>query len=341
MANNSGVTLTIGEKYTQIGECSLKNSSIEIKSLGYAETVQNYFNSGSEQMAESEARVISQLHSSLKLKSKLVHVVIPDVFTYFQILDVPHLNEKELQSAIKYQADQFIPMPIDEMSLDLEILSEDPKSKKNTLLIVASPKKLVAHIEKTIEYAGLIPDTLENEFSSVRRLTMETIPFAKDHESYMVINLGYSGSTIYLFDKKNSVTITRTLKFGMELMIRDLKVNLNLEDAKVLDLLKQIGVTENGSVDIYKYLLPILKQLVDEVNKVIVLVKDRYNMQPSIIYLFNYNAYINQLDTKIKELIGIDTQPLKLDTFIQENAISKSFSTVLPAFIPLIAGSLR
>ncbi len=341
MATNSGVTIVIGEKYTQIGECVLKNNSIEIKSLGYAETVQNYFNSNSEQMAESQAHIISQLHTSLKLKSKIVKVVIPDVFTYFQILEVPHLNEKELQSAIKYQADQFIPMPIDEMSLDLEILREDIKTKKNTLLIVASPKKLVAQIEKTIEYAGLIPDSLENEFSAVRRLATETIPFAKDFECYMMINLGYSGSTIYLFDKKNSLTITRTLKFGMELMMRDLKVNLNLEEAKVLELLKQIGVTQSGSVDIYKYLYPILKQLVDEVNKVIVLMKDRYNIQPSAIYLFNYNAYINQLESKIKELIGTETQSLMLESFIIKNAISQSFSSVLPAFIPLIAGSFR
>ena len=84
---------------------------------------------------------------------------------------MPKLKEKELIAAIRYQADEFIPMAIDETNLDLEVLKEDDKTNKMLIFIVASPKKLVEKIQKTVEMADFVPTTLENELSAVARLT--------------------------------------------------------------------------------------------------------------------------------------------------------------------------
>ena len=113
---------------------------------------------------EDEVTQIRKLIGSLKI-SKNVSLIIPDALTYSQILTMPFLNEKELISAIKYQADQFIPMPIEE-TIDIEVIEEitgENKKEKSLLLIVAAPKKVIEKVQTTAELAGLNPESVENE----------------------------------------------------------------------------------------------------------------------------------------------------------------------------------
>src|SRR3990167_8715027 len=120
--------LDIGEKFTKIADAAKKGNAIEIYHLGKIETDQYFFSTEAEKSLENQARAITTLYQSLKLTKKNVNIVIPGSFTYSQILTMPALNEKELISAIKYQADQFIPMPVEETNIDLEIIAELPRS---------------------------------------------------------------------------------------------------------------------------------------------------------------------------------------------------------------------
>jgi len=132
--------LDIGENLIKVVDAKSAPNRLEVQSMGFAEGELNFFSSDVEKTNESQTSKIEKLISSLKISKKNVAIVIPDSVTYSQILEMPKLNEKELISAIKYQADQFIPMPIDETNIDLEILSENEKESKLLVLMVAAPK---------------------------------------------------------------------------------------------------------------------------------------------------------------------------------------------------------
>src|SRR3989338_1652765 len=119
-------------------------------------------------LAENVLRIAKAKNEGgkIRVEKKRLNIVIPDGFTYSQIIKMPRLKEKELLSAIRYQADQFIPMPIDETSLDLEILYEDKVSNNSLVLIIAAPQKLIDRVQNLSEQEGLYPEAIENELSA-------------------------------------------------------------------------------------------------------------------------------------------------------------------------------
>lgn len=339
MSDNS-VCIDIGEKFIRVVDARFRNGLFEVAVFGQTDATPYYYIGGSEKNIENQADIITKLFASLKLKKRNVNVIIPDSFSYSQILEVPRLNDKELQSAIRYQADQFIPMPLDEISLDLEIVKEDIKNKKNTILLVASAKKVVSQVERTLEYAGLNPISLENEFSAIRRYYTELGKFPAP-ATILIINIGDTTSSIYLFDQKTSLLVSRTIKIGLDIFIKDVKLNLNVDEKKALEVLQRIGFEKNSSVNILPYIQTIFNELISEVNKFTALAKDKYSIAISQIILFNHNSLIMSLDKEIQAALNIPTQSLSLTNFLTKNTVASSFEAVSSLYASALFGNIR
>ena len=139
--SETSFALEINEKYTRMCDLKLSNKKIELLSMGSFDTALNFFEMDNQVIIDKQVDVIKRLYANLRIHKKSVNVIMPDNMTYSQIVDMPKLKEKELIAAIKYQADEFIPMPIEETYLDIEILREDKKTKKeleNLMLMGAS-----------------------------------------------------------------------------------------------------------------------------------------------------------------------------------------------------------
>lgn len=338
--SDTAFTLEINEKYTRLVDAKYANKTIELTAAGIEQTFPHFFTADDEKVTEKQAEIITKLCTNLKIKKKEVQVVIPDGFTYSQIVEMPRLKEKELLAAIRYQADEFIPMPIDETSIDLEILREDPKARKVLILIVASPKKIVNRLEKTMEAAGFMADSLENELSAAGRILSEVIKPAGAVS--LVVNFGYSHSSIYLVDGSSTlILLARTVNVGLELVLKDLVVNLNWEEQKVVEALKTIGLNPGGSVNIEGLVSPILKELFHEMEKIMILARDRFAMKVDHIYLYNFESHIAGLPKKTESYFSLPSQTLPVQQFIKQSPIAQSFSKDLSSFVSVLSGSIR
>lgn len=338
--NNNDFALEINERYTRICQLKQNGKKLELVVLGSEPTTPLYFTSDNEKLLEKQAEVISKLYTSLKLKDRSVHVIIPDGFTYSQIVEMPKLKEKELLSAIHYQADEFIPMPIEETSLDLEILREDPKTKKVLILIVASPRKIVNQVEKTLEMAGLIPDSLENELSGTGRLFTEYLKFKGS--ATLVLNFGFNNSSVYLIDGQTSlVTLARTIKIGLDLFVRDIMINLNWEEKKAYEVLKTIGLNKDASYNIETIVTPLLRELLQEIEKVIILGRDRYNLRAEQIQVFNMDGHIAQFPQKLQAYFSIPTQSMTMSEILVQNPLAQSNAKEMSSYVSVVAANLR
>lgn len=338
--NEAAFSLDLNEKYTRMCDLSISKDKIELLSLGYEETIPGFFSGSSESMIVQQAELIQQLHENLQIKKKKAQIIIPDNLTYSQILPMPKLSEKELIKAIRYQADEFIPLPIDDVYLDIEILTENEQEKKMLILIVASPKKVVDRIYRTIELAKLVPESLENELSATGRFVSDVLHI--DDAPVLIVNFGFSSTSIYVVDPTSSlIVLSRSFKIGLDLLIRDLKVNLNWDDAKAAEALKTIGLSPNGSVDINAVVSPIIKELTQEIEKTIFQVRDKMNLQIKQIYTFNHDRLVANFPQTIQANFNIATQPLPFGQLILPNPISQSFGNEMSSFLSVIAGFLR
>lgn len=335
--------IDIGEKFTRIADASAKAKKIELSSLAEQSTVANFFSDETEKTMELEAEIISKMVKDLKIGKKNVHMVIPDSLCFAQVMEFSRLNQKELLSAVRYQADQFIPLPIDEVVLDIEIVKENNVTRKNTILVVASPKKLVERLEKTIELAGFMPESLESELSAITRYFSDMSPFTETQPaSYLIANLGFSTTSLYLINMPGGIlSELRIVRTGYDLFIKELKFNLELQDNKAMEVLESVGFEKNGTYDLATFAGPLLRDLVGEMNKFIYIAKDKYTLPVKKVILCNFDNRLHAFDKKLNELLQIPVESLYMRDTLINNPISQSFSTKMSSFVGSISANIR
>jgi type IV pilus assembly protein PilM len=340
---DSSFSVDIGEKFTRVADASFNNRKIDIAALGESATVANYFTDDTEKTMELQAEVMSKSARDLKIVKKNVHIVIPDSFCYAQVMEFSKLNQKELLSAVRYQADQFIPLPIEEVVFDLEVVKENATTKKNTILVVASPKKLVERIEKTVELAGLIPDSLESELSAITRCFSDLSTYNETQpSSYLIVNFSYTTTSLYLITMPGGVlSELRIVKTGFDLFIKELKFNLELQDNKAMELLESVGFEKNGTYDLATFAGPLLRDLVNEMSKFVVIAQDKYALPVKKVYICNFDWRVHALDKKLTELLKVPVESLLMRDILVNNPISQSFSAKMSSFIGSISANIR
>jgi Tfp pilus assembly PilM family ATPase len=64
-----------------------------------------------------------------KVKTAYVNCVLPERKTFIKLIQLPETSSSDLNEAIKWEAAQHIPMSLEEMYLDWQIIDENKKEK--------------------------------------------------------------------------------------------------------------------------------------------------------------------------------------------------------------------
>ena len=332
-------SLSLDEFQTKIAHINYKNNKIELLSLGSENTVPNYFTNSNDKSAEMEAQLIRNLLNQLNITEAKVQVVIPDSMTYSQLVVQPMLKEEELGQAIRLQVDEIIPLPLSEINLDFEIVS-NLKDDKLLVLIVAIEKKLSDQIAKTLSFAKLEPISLENELSVLGRFLTEVFPFNK--EPAVIVNLGFAATSFYVINPPFPYfQFTRTIKVGYANFLKDTKLNLDITEVKAKELLKSIGLGNSAAVNIYPVIYPLVEDICSNLFKINQLVKERFGSVVKHIYFLNFDPGIAHLYEIIQKKVLLPTGPIPMNQILIPNPITQSFQNNISSFIPVISAHFR
>ena len=330
--------LDIGEKYTKVADAKKAGDVVEVAAIGKVETGEFFYTTESEKDLENQANLIGKLITGVKIGKKNVNVVIPDSLTYNQILTMPYLNEKELISAIKYQADQFIPMPIEETNIDLEIIEEHKEEKKIMVLIVAAPKKLVEKIQTVVEMSGLIPESIETELSANSRFLanfyQKSTP--KTPLNFLLANFASNSTNLSYFENTPPVIReSRNLLLGYQLFLKEIQVNTDTDAKKAAEILKTFSPDHPVSYPVETIIAPLIREFTLEVKKFIA------TRRPSALYIINNIAYFPALTALFEKQLSLPTSVFSPLTFVKKTPLVDSFGSELSLFVSTLGGNLR
>jgi len=331
-------SLDFKEQQVVVADAKQSGQNLEVKTIGYLETEIGFFEGETEKIINNQAKRIQTIIKSLSINKKNVVIVIPDTFTYTQILTMPQLNEKELISAIRYQAEKFIPMPIEEASIDLEILEEKKQEKSLSVLIVAAPKKLIEKIQQVVELCGLIPEAIENETSAIARYL-----FACKINPQVLANFNYSSTSLYYFDPQtNIIKEYYNFKIGYQLFLKELQINSNLADQQAKEFLKKYDpLDKKNSLDATAILAPPLKEVIIEIRHFLNLIEEKYHQKISQISFSNYIVYFPALTKILSTSLPIQTNLLNPYQIATKNPLVESHKDELPLFIASFGANFR
>jgi len=339
MSETDFFSLEITDTAVKIFDGEISSKEIVAKKISFLDNLPfSFFVQNTPDSSQKFAKIIKKLVSDLKLSKRKVNVIIPDSYTYSQILSMPYLNEKELISAIKYQADQFIPLPIDEINIDLAIIQKNEKDKNLLVLVVAIPKKLAQRIEETIELAGLVPVFLENQLSAFGRFINKFFSMLspKPLSKIFFLNLNQNSSSLYLFDS-NIFLISQIHHFnlGYYLFFKEVQINTSLDEKRIHDFLQTFNLKSQANINVETIISPITKQFIFEIKKVVIPPASVFFIGDAIQFPALTEILANNIDISISFSLFNPYSLFKKDPQIEH------YKNKLPFFVTTIGGEIE
>ena len=110
-----------------------------------------------------------------RFKGKLVRLGVGNQKVIVRTIEVPEMDEEELRGAIEFQAQDYIPMPIEEVVLDFQVVRRQVDSEgvvRQQVVLVAAQKEMVHLHLHAARKAGLSVDGIDvSAFALIRALS--------------------------------------------------------------------------------------------------------------------------------------------------------------------------
>lgn len=242
-----------------------------------------------------------QKHLIGDITTKRVAIAIPAYRTFTRSLQLPLLKPKELSEAVQLEAEQYIPVPLEELYLDYEVIKRTADSTE--LLAVAAPQTIVDSYLDLAQILGLEAVLIEPTLSSLGRL------FSLDEQSdipAILINLGSVSSDISIFDKH--VLVAGTVQGGGEDFTESIKdkLGVTLQEAALIKTRYGLSVSKKQA-EIKQALEPILQQIVKEIRRMVRYYEEHYGAERPITQVVTLGGGANMpgLDEYLTEALRL------------------------------------
>ena len=167
--------------------------------------------------------------------SRRVRLGVANQRTVLRTLELPPVTDrKELAAAVRFQAQDQVPMPLSNAVLDFHPLGifETPEGPRQRVVLVAAQRDMVQRLLAAVRDAGLRPEGVDlSAFALIRSL------YRPDPEhAARVLYLNVDGLTNMAIAEGTTCRFTRVVGGGIEAMASELaeRRSIPLVDARVL-----------------------------------------------------------------------------------------------------------
>jgi type IV pilus assembly protein PilM len=139
---------------------------------------------------EALSEALRELFSEHKLP-KRVRLGVANQKIVVRTIELPKIEgEKELDAAIRFQAQEHIPMPLDEAVMDYHVLGNvmTDAGERQRIMVVAARRDMIERLLSTARSAGLRPEGIDlSAFAMIRALGA---PAADGSTATLFVNVG-------------------------------------------------------------------------------------------------------------------------------------------------------
>lgn len=299
--------LDIGTHSIKVVQLHLEKGKYQLLAFGMAPlpaSLQSEAQADQQAIAETIKKLL--LSSGITIRGAVLALTESQVFS--RVIEIPSLTEAELKSAIKWEAEQYIPIPLDEAHLDYQIIKVPPKGateKKMELFLVAAPKNLVKKYLKILQMAGVQPLALETELISVCRALVVK---AKEEKHSLVINIGSLSSDLAI-TRGDQIVYTRSIPTGGNALARAIAEGLDLEVPQAEEYKKSYGLDEEKlEGKVRAAIKPIFDVVVDDIKKAIIFYQEKEKVSLKSALLSGGTAKLPGVVTYLANALGLEVQ---------------------------------
>jgi type IV pilus assembly protein PilM len=260
------VGIDIGSKTIKIVELEREGGTFSLRASG----IVGYSGITADKLTDDKdiatlAQIIKKLHAEAKVSSKNVAISVPESLVFTRTIKFPVLTDSEIASAVRWEAEQYIPIPVSEAVIQHTILSRNEKSSPPEVLVllVAAPRIVVEKYTKIIQLAGLNTVAVETELIAVTRA------LAPPDKTVLLVDFGATSTNIAI-SKMGLLSFSRSIAIAGEAFTRAIIQGLGVTAQQAEEYKKTYGLTPTQLEGKIKGVLdPVLRLVVDEIKKAI------------------------------------------------------------------------
>jgi len=239
------------------------------------------------------------------IKTKNIAIGLPARKTYTAIIEVPNAPQRELTQTVKYEADQYVPMSVDEAKIDFAVLGISPNDAKKAEILLSSTDNAYAEsVMESVEQLGLNVIAQEPEpIAMVRALAPVGVQDAR-----MIIDLGETSTDLVVM-YQGSPRLVRSIPGGLLSFVRTVENSLKVRDDQARQFILKFGLAQDKlEGKVFEALKSTLEGFAMEMTKSVRFFQNRYvGAQVGGIVLSGFSGIIPFMAEYIEMQTGVAT----------------------------------
>lgn len=248
MARNSAIGLDIGKSSIIGVQVAGKYPTAVLKAFHERALPEGLVFEGEVIDADALGDELKAFMKESKLKGKAVHLGVGNQKVIVRNIEVPEMDEAELRGAIEFQAQDYIPIPVDEAVLDFQVVQRYADGEgvaKQQVLLVAAQKDMIRRFLDAGKKAGLKVAGIDvSAFALIRALSPQ-ISFvdqgAQAAPGFAIVNISSTVSTLVV-SVDGEPKFTRIVNFAFDNFIGALAERQGIPLADAVGLVERIGL---------------------------------------------------------------------------------------------------
>ena len=256
--------LDISDLSLKIAKLEKTRDFLKLVSFGKGEIPPGIIEEGEIRDEKSLTEIIKNSLNQVKgkrLKTKYVIASLPEEKSFLDLIRIPKVKGEELASAVRFEVENHIPLPLEEVYFDFEKI--DPISnhlKYQEVLVAACPKKIVDSYLRVLKKARLQPLVFEVESLSIVRALIK-----KGENSPPLLIIDFGGTrTSFIIYSGLSLRFTSTIPISSQGLTESIAKNLKISKKKAETLKIKEGL--KGDKKVFEAMVPPLTDLIEQIK---------------------------------------------------------------------------
>jgi type IV pilus assembly protein PilM len=297
------IGLDIGSKTIKVIELAKNGTIWNLKASGAV----GYVGASPDKMTEDKefaalAEIIKKLTRQVAITSRDINMSLPEALVFSRVIKFPQLTDSEVDAAVRWEAEQYIPIPIKEAIVQHSILERNDTTNTVSVLLVAAPRLIVEKYVRIARLANLTPVAAETDLIALCR------SLASPTGVSLVLDMG-AGSTDIAVSKNSKLAFSRSIPIGGEAFTRAVAQSFGINAQQAEEYKKTYGLSATALEGKVKASLdPIFRMVIDEVKKAISFYQSEEKGEtPSSVILTGGAATMPEVVPYMTTLLGIET----------------------------------
>lgn len=199
-------------------QISRSGGDYTLQHTGYRRLPPGVIEDGEVADPEILVRELKEFWETHDFKGKKVVLGVANRNVVVRLMDLPHMEPDDLKSAIGYEAQDHIPMPLDEAVLDYVVVGPQEEGREtDRIMIVAAQRDMIGGFTAAIREAGLRPVGVDVKALSLLRSALPDSLF--DEGAFLLMDISPEITSL-IVSQGGAPTLTRFIPGGSNNFVR-------------------------------------------------------------------------------------------------------------------------